>query len=173
MASSRRIYLIGMMGSGKSTVGKAIAEVIQWDFRDTDQMIMDEAGLSISEIFERHGESRFRLMESYALETTFKSQPIVIATGGGLPCHHNNLEKMKANGLVIFIDVPIDILVDRLADSSDRPLAQGDTDSRRTQLKRLLDDRIEIYRKAHLSIDGTPSTRFVVDEIVGNLESLL
>src|SRR5215216_5287440 len=104
-----KIYLIGMPGSGKTTLGKQIAEDLGFPFIDLDTEIENREGKSISEIFSHKGEDHFRVLESTLLkELSSSSHNVVIATGGGAPCYFGGMETMNATGLTVFIDVPLD-----------------------------------------------------------------
>jgi shikimate kinase len=96
------IFLIGMMGSGKSTVGRNLARQLSYSFIDTDSLIEKNQSLNIPEIFAKYGEDRFRELEKETLNFILESDHQVIATGGGLPCYHNNIILMKENGICIY-----------------------------------------------------------------------
>ena len=125
-----RIYLIGMMGAGKSVVGRQLATALNYTFVDTDELV-EEKGMSIVEIFRTQGEETFRKREIEALMTCTKLEKTVIATGGGLPCHYDNLEIMLENGAVVYLKGSPTILAERL-DSNDtqRPLLSEAPDLR-------------------------------------------
>jgi len=118
-----KIYLIGFMGCGKSTIGDELADLLGFVFIDLDEHIIEQQGRSIVEIFEEDGEKKFREIERdalYQLSGMFNS---VIATGGGTPCFHDNLEWMKATGMTIYLDTPAEILAERLKpEKQARPL---------------------------------------------------
>ena len=138
------------MGSGKSYLGRKLALQMGIHFLDLDDYIVKKAGQSIPEIFETKGESTFRMIESIALKETFNLEKVIIATGGGTPCHQNNIDKMRKNGLVVFIDPTVDILKKRLrTEIETRPLLQKQTNLRNYILGKLA-DRLPIYKQAHL-----------------------
>lgn len=136
------IYLIGMPGCGKSTLGKAISEKLNMTFTDTDEMIVQKAGMPISEIFEKYGESHFRDIETECIKEISLKENFVIATGGGLPLRQENRDAMKATGTVIFIDVDLEMLINRSAFGG-RPLLEGDGVAKLTAL---YNARYEIYK---------------------------
>jgi shikimate kinase len=145
-----QIFLIGMPGSGKSTIGRYLSESLALPVYDLDKLIEQEAAMSIPEIFETKGEEEFRLKEQQVLIEVIKNrQSGIISTGGGAPCYFNNLELMQAAGTTIYIDVPLNKLIERTTQTSKRPLLQGNHIERITNL---LKDREEIYNKAEIVI---------------------
>jgi shikimate kinase len=118
-----RIFLLGMMGSGKSYWAQRIAEKEIIDWMDLDQEIEKETSLSIKEIFAAYGEEYFREKERDALHNLSNYKNIIIATGGGTPCFHDNIQWMNEHGITIFIDEDVDTLVERLKkEKAHRPL---------------------------------------------------
>jgi shikimate kinase len=116
------IFLIGFMGSGKTTLGKKIASRLGYSFVDMDKAIEQEQGKSIPELFESLGEEKFRKIEADWLKK-FQAGNTVVATGGGAPCHHTNLEIMKAKGTTVYLRSSPGNLAKRLFDSpASRPL---------------------------------------------------
>jgi len=123
MQNADKIFLIGFMGSGKTTAGKKLASRLQWDFIDLDELIEKKMGQTVAEIFESLGEDWFRLMESETLRQTVKLRNTVISTGGGTPCFYKNMEFMLQNGLTVYLSMTPESLARRLARSSaGRPL---------------------------------------------------
>ena len=156
------IYLVGMMGSGKTTVGELLADKIDYDFWDTDECIEKLAKKTISEIFDTQGEAEFRKLESQALETVANSyQKSVIATGGGIVTKDENWEYLS-KGLSIWLDVDLNLLNQRLAkdQQTQRPLIN--------QLESLLETRHSLYEKANLriSIKSEQAPEALVTEII-------
>ena len=138
------------MGSGKSFLGRKLALKLGINFLDLDDYISNQSGQTITEIFETKGESTFRMIESIALKQTFRLNNVIIATGGGTPCYKNNIEKMRQNGLVIFIDPTVDILENRLKhEIKTRPLLKGHANLRNFIIMKLV-DRVKFYKKANL-----------------------
>ena len=118
-----RIFIIGFMGSGKSTVGKELAGRLGYRFIDMDQEIERDQGMSINEIFNGPGETFFREMESKLLKQLIKLDDIVVSTGGGVPCNKDNMEIIKTNGISIYLEMSPEAILSRLKDASDeRPL---------------------------------------------------
>ena len=121
-----KIFLIGYMGSGKSTVGKHLAEKLALKFIDLDDYIEKESGKTIPEIFEKEGEEKFRSMERVFLEQIIKKDNAVIALGGGTPCFHNNMGLILKNGVSVYMQMEPGALVKRLIKARrKRPLIEG------------------------------------------------
>lgn len=109
------IFLIGYMGAGKSTLGRKLADEMNLQFIDTDTFIENRFRERIRDMFLRIGEDAFRLKEHYVIEELSGMQDCVIATGGGLPCFHNNMDIMKASGLTLYLEASAEQLAERLA----------------------------------------------------------
>ncbi|MBK7873331.1 MAG: shikimate kinase [Saprospiraceae bacterium] len=121
-----RIFLIGFMGSGKSHVGKRLAHLCNIPFIDLDNEIEQQEGRTIPQIFEQNGEAAFRAIEQNALHKILKHEDAVIATGGGTPCFFDNMNWMNQYGITIYLQTPVDILVERLqSERAHRPLLQN------------------------------------------------
>lgn len=150
-----KIYLIGMPYSGKSTLGKQLAEELQVPFVDLDFEIEKREKKSIPEIFSQDGEDYFRITESTVLkEWAASSTSFVMATGGGAPCFHGGIEAINHTGISIFLDVPVHDLVERVGERTDRPLLNTkDQEAIADRFTSLYSNRLEIYKKAsiHLS----------------------
>lgn len=124
-----KLFLTGYMGSGKSTLGKVIANQLQYSFIDLDDFIEQECNMTISEIFAQQGEIAFRSIENNALKKLLLKDNIVVACGGGTPCFYNNMDLMKDNGLTVYIKLSADALAERLkSEKSQRPLIAQKTD---------------------------------------------
>ena len=170
--SGRSLYLVGMMGSGKTSTGRPLAERLGYGFVDADAVIEQAAGCSIPEIFERDGEAGFRSLESQVLNAISQRHSLVVATGGGVVTQPENWGVLHS-GIVIWLDVVPDQLMQRLkADSTVRPLLQ--TADPEADLKALLNKRRPLYGEADLTVvinDETPDA--VADGILQLLPSLL
>lgn len=143
----QNIVLIGMPGSGKSTIGKALAEKLGRDFVDTDDVITQRHGV-ISEIFTEYGESYFRDRESEAVRDTAKGNSLVIATGGGAILREENADALKQNGVIFFLNRPLEDIIP----TDDRPLSSNLTD-----LKKRFDERYDKYKSSadfEIFVDG-------------------
>ena len=118
----KNIYLIGMMGSGKSTSGRALAKLLALSFIDLDDRIVEQTGRSINDIFKTEGESFFRDVESKLLVQVSRETDQVVATGGGIVLNPLNREHMKDTGVVIYLKTNLDVLWERVKGKKDRPL---------------------------------------------------
>ena len=161
-----RIFLIGLSGSGKSTVGRLVADRLGWGFVDTDALIEEAAGQSIPDIFNERGEAAFRELEAAALARAARSERVVVATGGGAPTHEGG-RRVLAEGFTVWLAVSPAAAAERLAlqpDDEPRPLLAGDA---RARLDALLDARRADYARADaaVEVDGrTPEA--VRDEVL-------
>jgi shikimate kinase len=121
-----RIYLIGFMGCGKSSLGKRLARKLDYEFIDIDKQIEAEVGMKVAEIFDTYGEEAFREMEREALHKTANYDKVVVATGGGAPCHFDNMDFILAHGTSVYLRMDVASLAHRLEESSHvRPLIKG------------------------------------------------
>ena len=170
--AGRSLYLVGMMGSGKTSTGRPLAERLGYGFVDADAVIEQAAGCSIPEIFDRDGEASFRSLESQVLSAISQRHSLVVATGGGVVTQPENWG-MLHSGIVIWLDVVPDQLLQRLnADSTVRPLLQ--TADPEAALNVLLNERRPLYAEADLTVvinDETPEA--VADGILQLVPSLL
>ena len=142
----RNIFLVGMMGAGKTTVGKALARRLGREFIDCDREIVERTGVPIATIFEIEGEEGFRRRESQVLAELAARRGTVVATGGGAVLAEENRRTMRASGTVIYLRVALDHLHERTRRDTARPLlASGD---RRATLEGLLQKRDPLYRDA-------------------------
>jgi shikimate kinase len=156
MSEINIVYLIGFMGSGKSTAGKKLAASMGWNFIDLDRKIEEKAGKSIPRIFAEDGEDAFRRVESDVLRDTRSLKQSVISTGGGTPCHGDNLSFMLDTGFTIYLKMTPSQLAGRLLGSTgERPLLKNVPDGQLNEfIEKKLAIREEWYAKAHLIIDG-------------------
>lgn len=152
------IFLIGFMGSGKSTVGKKLANKLNLNFVDMDRDIESKTNTSIAIIFKEKGESYFRNLEREWLNNDIPNNS-VISTGGGTPCFHENLQKMKEKGVVIFLKVKAEILAQRLFNAqSNRPLLAGyqqNKDTLKLFIDQKLNEREHYYHEADIIFDAS------------------
>lgn len=149
------IYLVGFMGSGKSTVGRAVARHLGWRFADIDEDIEARARKSIPEIFETQGEAAFRVLETEVLkwrvQDVARGIPWVIAVGGGCFAREENLEIMQNHGISIWLDAPLEMIRSRVAGSTHRPLARNPQ-----RFAELYQERLAAYGKADYRIEVGP-----------------
>lgn len=140
------VYLIGMMGSGKTTTGKALAKLLGMSFVDLDDRIVERAGKSVNDIFKIHGESYFRKLESELLKEIARQSGHVVATGGGIVLDPKNADILKEARPMIFLKADLETLWERVKTKRDRPLLQG-SDPKKT-LASLLAVREPFYQAA-------------------------
>jgi shikimate kinase len=156
-----KIFFVGMPGSGKTTLAEQVANALDIPFVDLDKEIEKKEGKPISEIFQQNGESYFRQVESTLLKDWAGRQASFgMSTGGGAPCHLSGMEIINKSGISIFIDVPVDVLVERTKNKSHRPLLDSETDDElQRKLTDLLSSREKIYRTAKfILVNPTLST---------------
>jgi len=157
MKMSKNIYLIGFMGTGKSSVGKILAEKMGAKYIDTDAMVEAKAGMGVHEIFEAYDEPEFRRLESEVLETITDGDNNVVSTGGGIVVTHRNIELMMNTGIVVTLIANADIILDRVSmDETERPLLSADEPLE--DIKRLLFERAALYIKSHHVVDTSDIT---------------
>jgi shikimate kinase len=150
-----RVFLIGFMGSGKTHWGTRLAEKLQIPFYDLDAVIVNSEGMSISETFAIKGEEYFRYMEKQTLEDLIsREQNFVLSAGGGTPCFFNNIDLMKKNGKVLWLNTSLDALNKRLLkEKMSRPLLRGITEAGlRSYIIRKLSERKMYYEQADLMV---------------------
>ena len=160
------IFIVGPMGSGKSTVGKIISDELFLDFFDTDDEIEIRTGASIDWIFDLEGESGFRKRESEMLDEMVKKNSIVLSTGGGIVLESSNRELLSSRGTVFYLSTPISVQVERTARDKDRPLLKnGDPEK---ILSKLHDEREEFYKSVsdHIIETEDKSSQEVASEII-------
>lgn len=159
------IFLVGFMGSGKSTVGKGLARRLGYSFIDMDARIEGEHGMTINEIFEKLGEKAFREMESNLLKEMISLQDTVISTGGGLPCTGNNMDLINRKGVSIYLRMEPEALLNRLSrGKSRRPLIRHlSRQELETFIREKLGEREPVYLRAHHTISGL---NFNMDELL-------
>lgn len=167
-----RLFLIGYMGSGKSTLGQTLASKLKYDFIDLDKFIEKEYHQTIPEIFASKGESEFRAMENNSLKKLIEKENVVIACGGGTPCYFNNMEIMKNNGITVYIKLSVDKLVGRLLVAKEkRPLIENKTETElRSFVSRQLEKREDFYHQAQYTVKGKDLN---VDELAAFVKELV
>ena len=145
------IYLMGFMGCGKSSVGLLLAKRLNWSFIDTDIRIAQEKGLSIPEIFEKYGEPLFRKFEKSYIVQVSKMKKHVVSLGGGAIVDPENWKNISQSGVTISICYPPEIIMERLASDTDRPLlVDTDKDKRFQRIIDLMEEREKFYKQADL-----------------------
>lgn len=160
------IVLIGFMGCGKSTVGKKLAGALGYTFSDTDAMIEEAYGTTISQMFAENGEEYFRNAETELLrKLSGEAKGLVLATGGGMPMREENAALLREIGKVIFLEASIETILERLQNDTGRPLADGE--DREARLRPLYEKRLPVYRASADYILDTEGKSFygIIEEI--------
>lgn len=151
-----RIFLIGFMGCGKTTIGRTLASALKLTFIDLDTFLEERYFRTIPQIFAEEGEDGFRLKERKVLEEVSAFDDVIVATGGGAPCFFDNMELMNNSGFCVFLDVDIDSLVSRLIHArTERPLIKGKSPKElRVYIEGLMEKRRPFYEKARYILKG-------------------
>lgn len=165
-----RIFLIGYMGCGKSTLGRTLASSLNLTFVDLDLFLEEKYFRTIPQIFEEEGEEGFRRKERKVLEEVSTFDNVIVATGGGAPCFFDNMELMNASGFCIFLDIELDSLVSRLlVAKTDRPLIKGkSSDELRSFIEDMLVKRRPFYEKARYILKGKDISPQQITELVSS-----
>ena len=162
-----RIFLIGFMGCGKSTIGRALASALNFTFIDLDTFLEKRYFRSIPQIFAEEGEAGFRLKERKILEEVSAFDDVIVATGGGVPCFFDNMDLMNKTGFCFFLDVDTDSLVNRLIHAkTERPLIKEKSpEELHVFIEGLLAKRRPFYEKAEYILKGSEITPELVVEL--------
>ena len=147
-----RIYLIGYMASGKTTIGNTLAGLLHIAFTDLDALIEATEGCSVADIFQQRGEAYFRRAEQAALQQTFKMDDVLVACGGGTPCFENNMAAMNAHGLTVWLNTRLETIYERLLKArNQRPLLAGTSDADLwLHIQQQMKERLPFYSQAQL-----------------------
>ena len=148
--AGRPLVLVGMMGAGKTTVGRRLAAKLERQFLDSDEEIEKAAQMTIPEIFEQRGEPEFRAGETRVIARVLKEQGVVLATGGGAFVNVETRALMKAEAVTVWLKAEVDILFERVSRRSNRPLLK--TANPRATLEKLIEDRYPIYAEADVTV---------------------
>ena len=169
---TRSIVLVGMMGAGKSTIGRRLAARLRLPFLDADGEIETAAGMSIPDIFETHGEAHFRDGEARVIARLLEAGPCVLATGGGAFMRTETRERIRGKAVSIWLKADADIIMRRVKRRADRPLLQ--TPDPAATVGRLIEEREPVYQRADLTIwsRDVPHEK-IVDECIDALHALL
>lgn len=168
----RSVILVGMMGSGKSSIGRRLAAALELPFVDADAEIEEAAGMTIEEIFAIHGEPYFREGEERVIRRILEGSPQVVSTGGGAVVSAQTRAAIAKSGISIWLDAPLEILLQRVMRRDNRPLLKSADP--RAVLTRLLAERQPYYEQAHLRIESRDAPHeAVVDDILAILSAHL
>jgi len=151
-----KIYLVGFMGCGKTTIGKRLAKRFEYSFVDMDELFSTVHNCSVKDYFDLYSEEQFRIEEQKILYLTQSMNDTVIATGGGTPCYQDNMQWILSNGVTVYIKMSVSALHRRLSNSKiQRPLltSPSDQDLKNT-IEKLLSQRESVYNMAHIAVSG-------------------
>ncbi|MEC8109190.1 MAG: shikimate kinase [Pseudomonadota bacterium] len=154
--SQKPIALVGLMGSGKSVIGRRLAKQLRLKFVDSDQLVTQMAGVSIADIFDIAGEAKFRDLEFRAIKSQLQQPPHVLATGGGAFCQPSTATLLRDNAIVVWLQASPDTLLKRIGDINSRPLLQ--TGPPLEILQQLQIARAPFYRQAHIHLNTDGQT---------------
>jgi shikimate kinase len=161
-----KVYLVGFMAAGKTTVARALARRLDWEMIDIDETIEQRERQTVTEIFARQGEAYFRSLERQALLDQMARRHLVVATGGGTFADVQNRAAINGDGVSVWLDVPLDRLIGRIPADGRRPLAAD-----RAGFERLYYQRRAAYEQAHVRLDaGRASVDALVEQLVDWLE---
>ena len=164
----RSIVLVGLMGAGKTVIGRMLAKRLKLPFVDADQEIESAAGMSVKDIFAEHGEAYFRDGERKVIKRLLENGPQILATGGGAVMNKQTRETIARNGVTLWLKADLDILMERVSRKNTRPLLQ--TSDPRAVMKKLLDQRYPIYGLSDVSVvSRNVQKRTIVTEAMANL----
>jgi shikimate kinase len=165
------LFLVGMMGSGKTTLGRTLAQRLQREFADTDRVLVERTGVPVATIFEVEGEEGFRRRESAVLAELAARPGLVIATGGGAILSEANRTLMREQGTVIYLRARLESLWERTRHDSSRPLLH--TPNPRARLAEILAEREPLYREAaHITVDtGSQSASTLTNRVIAALRA--
>lgn len=168
-SSPRTIVLVGLMGAGKSTIGRLLATHLGMPFKDSDHEIEARTGADIAWIFDKEGEAGFREREAAVLDDLLAQGPLVLATGGGIVMSKLNRKRLVASSDVIYLKASPDVLMARVKKDKKRPLLQVDNPAQ--VMDQLFNLRDPLYQEVadHTVITGTRSAKSVINEIVNKL----
>ena len=171
MKNKKHIFLVGFMGSGKTSLGKLIAKSLNVNFIDTDRFIEDQEKSQIQEIFKEKGESYFRKLEhEFILNLSQFEKPTLFATGGGMPIFNGNLSLMKKNGIVVFLNISAGKLHFRLKNDKKRPLINVN-DNLFDFINNKLNERLPIYSQADIIEDAGLKKAEIVTNLLSKINS--
>ncbi|EIE52241.1 shikimate kinase [Salipiger aestuarii] len=169
LALKKTVVLVGMMGAGKTAVGKALATALRVPFRDSDAEIESAANMSIAEIFERDGEPFFRARETQIISRLLDGPPAVLSTGGGAYMRAENRDMITRRGVAVWLDAALPVLWNRVRHKSTRPLLR--TPDPHATLRDIYEARVPVYRLADLTV--TSETGRSVEDMAARVIEML
>ena len=170
--AKRSIVLVGLMGAGKTAIGRKVAAALSLRFVDSDHEIENVSRMTVPELFERYGEAEFRALERRVIGRLVKDGPQVVATGGGAFINDETRAAIKRSCLSIWLKADLDILMDRVAKRQNRPLLK--TADPRATMARLMDERYPVYALADVTVKTRDEKREIIaDEVIEAVATLL
>ncbi|HBT19420.1 MAG TPA: shikimate kinase [Clostridiaceae bacterium] len=163
----KNVYLVGMPGSGKTTLGLLLAEKLGYQWVDTDQEITRRWGETPEDIIEHQGEEAFRVLEKRLMDDLMDTKELVVSTGGGLPLYHDFMSIMNEQGITVYLEVPVEALWERIKRQGGRPLSKTMED-----LKRLMGERKSIYEKAQIILPIEGAHQDLVSLLIKELQKV-
>ena len=165
----QNVVLVGMMGSGKTTIGKLVAKELGYRFLDTDEMIQESQGCTIEDIFFYAGESFFRKLETDLIKGMTNEKNVVLSTGGGIVTVEGNMDLLKAIGRVFYLDVNPELVFSRISGSLKRPLLK-DPENKRENFMKIFNERKGLYMQADVVVSNNSNIKEkMVAKIMENL----
>jgi len=169
-ANGQPLVLIGMMGTGKSHFGRMLSQTLKLDYFDSDALVEEKAGCSIAEIFERWGEDNFRSVEAKTIQEYMQKGPCVISTGGGAILNAESAEDIFLNAVSIWVDAPVDIILERVKKNKNRPLLACENPA--DVLQELMQVRKPIYERARYKIaSGDGAAEKALDTLLNDIKT--
>ena len=170
--AKRSIVLVGLMGAGKTAIGRKVAAALSLRFVDSDHEIENVSRMTVPELFERYGEAEFRALERRVIGRLVKDGPQVVATGGGAFMNDQTRRLIGRHGLSVWLKADLDILMDRVAKRQNRPLLK--TADPRATMARLMDERYPVYALADVTVKTRDEKREIIaDEVIETVATLL
>lgn len=165
------VVIIGMMGAGKTTLGRKMAQILNWDFIDSDLEIEREQALSVQEIFATKGEAYFREKEKEKIAELLNRSVCILSVGGGAITNPETAEAIFSKSLCLWVNAPIEILAKRAGSQGTRPLLNG-KDAVEVLTERM-EQRQHLYNRAHIHVDGSPGIDHVAQNAIGQVYKYL
>ncbi len=165
----KSVVLVGMMGAGKTAVGRVLAQRLGVDFLDSDVEIEKAANMTIAEIFQRDGEAFFRARESEVIDRLLDARPVILSVGGGAFLAAHNRELISRRGVSVWLDADLDLLWSRVKGKNTRPLLR--TAHPRETLRALMQARVPLYALADLRVEAQSS--YTIDDMAARVEAAL
>nr|WP_100129888.1 shikimate kinase [Bartonella tribocorum] len=169
---AQALVFVGLMGAGKSVIGKRVATMLDLPFYDSDQEIEKAAQMSITEIFKIYGEAEFRALEQSIIFNLIKKRPLILATGGGAYINQKIRKVIHQNGISIWLKADLDILMQRVFKRSTRPLLQ--TANPKETMQKLMEQRYPLYAKANITINSHKESPYrIAKNVIRSLQHYL